>query len=81
MIQDYVLTAGSIVFVLALIPAIRAAEKPARSTCGLTAGVLYVFAVTDWTLNLKFTAFTTFLAAAAWSILLLQKRLDTGLVA
>jgi hypothetical protein len=36
--------------------------------------VLYVFAVTDWTLNLYFTALTTLATAAAWTVLLLQKR-------
>lgn len=73
--QDYVLTAGSIAFVLALIPAIRSPEKPARSTCALTAGVLYTFAVTQWTLDLPFTAITTMATAAAWTVLLFQRRI------
>lgn len=72
--QDYVLTAGSIIFILALIPAIFADHKPPRSTCATTAAVLYVFAFTEFTLNLYFASLTTLATAACWTVLLLQKK-------
>lgn len=75
--QDYVLTAGSIAFVLALIPAVRAKEKPARTTSAMTSFVLWIFAATDVTLGLYWTALTTALTASMWLVLLIQGiRLD-----
>jgi hypothetical protein len=74
--QDYVLTAGSVGFVLALIPALLARQKPSRITCAATGAILYTFAITQWTLSLPFTAITTAATAAAWTVLLFQTRLD-----
>lgn len=76
--QDYVLTAGSVVFILALLPAVFSDAKPPKATCLTTAAVLYVFALTDVTLHLYLTAAITALTAWTWSVLAIQKRLDTG---
>jgi hypothetical protein len=74
MIQDYIYTAGSIIFILSLLPAVFSKEKPPRSTCALTGGVLYVYAVNGYTLDLYFTAITTLITAAVWTVLLFQRR-------
>jgi len=74
MIQDYIYTAGSILFILSLLPALKAAEKPPRSTCALTGSVLYVYAVNAWTLDLFFTAITTLITASVWTALFFQRR-------
>lgn len=79
--QDYVLTAGSLAFIAALLPAVFSDAKPPRATSVLTAAVLYVFALTDVTLHLYLTAGITALTAATWTVLAIQKTLDTGHVA
>lgn len=74
--QDYVLTAGSVVFIVALLPAVFSDAKPPKTTSLMTAAVLYVFALTDVSLHLYLTAAITFLTAATWTILAAQKRLE-----
>ena len=74
MIQDYIYTAGSILFILSLLPALKAKEKPPRFTCALTGSVLYVYAINGYTLDLYFTAITTLVTAAVWTVLLFQRR-------
>lgn len=71
--QDYVLAAGSVIFALALLPAVLGPGSPPASTSGTTAGVLYSFAVVDVTLGLTFTALTTVATALLWTTLLIQK--------
>lgn len=71
--QDVVLTIGSLIFALALIPSVRSADKPAPLTSASTAAVLYVFAGVDLTLDLVFTAITTAITAALWTTLLIQR--------
>lgn len=71
--QDAVLTVGSVIFILALLPSILGEDKPAAWTSLTTAAVLYVFAAVDLTLGLKFTAFTTAVTATLWVTLLIQK--------
>lgn len=71
--QDYVLAAGSVIFALALIPAVLQPGAPPASTSATTAGVLYVFAGVDVTLGLTFTALTTVATAFLWTTLLIQK--------
>lgn len=76
--QDYVLTLGSIVFVIALIPSVRnKTAKPAISTSLTTSVVLFVFVLVYLTLALWSTAFTTSLSAITWLVLAIQRhRLD-----
>lgn len=71
--QDIVLTAGSLIFMLALVPSVTGVDKPAVATSTMTAAVLYVFAAVDLTLGLVFTAVTTAGTALLWSTLLVQK--------
>lgn len=70
--QDAVFTAGSIVFLIALIPTILGPSKPAASTSAMTGTVLLLFAVTYLTLGLYLSAVTTSLTAAAWLTVLVQ---------
>ncbi len=71
--QDAVLTVGSLVFALALLPSVLGADKPAAWTSATTAAVLYVFAGVEVTLDLVFTAATTAITACMWAVLLAQK--------
>jgi len=71
--QDWVFSVGTWVFAIALVPAIRAKEKPPLKTSIPTAFFLYLFAVTYFTLSLRLSAFSSFLTATAWSVLALQK--------
>lgn len=71
--QDVVLTIGSLIFMVALVPSVRSADKPAPLTSFSTAAVLYVFAGVDVTLGLLFTALTTTGTAALWTTLLVQR--------
>jgi hypothetical protein len=75
-IQDLILTAGSLIFALALLPSIFSKNKPALSTSLLTAVVVYIFAGVYISLNLWFTAITTLITGSCWSILALQKWLQ-----
>lgn len=79
--QDYVLTAGSLAFIAALLPAVFSDAKPPKTTSLMTATVLYVFALTDVSLHLYLTAAVTAVTAATWTVLAAQKALDTGHVA
>lgn len=76
--QDWVLTAGSLAFIVALFPAVFSDAKPPLATSALTASVLYVFALTDVTLHLYLTAAVTAVTAATWTVLGIQKALDNG---
>lgn len=71
--QDAVLTAGSLVFMLALLPSVLGEDKPAPWTSLTTAATLYVFAGVDMTLGLTFTALTTAGTATLWATLLVQR--------
>lgn len=71
--QDVVLTVGSLVFMVALLPSLLSEHKPAPWTSFTTATTLYVFAAVDATLGLTFTAATTALTATLWIALLIQK--------
>lgn len=71
--QDIVLTLGSIVFLLALVPSIKSKDKPAVATSIMTGLVLFVFAATYTTLHLWFSAATTALTGVLWLVLAVQK--------
>lgn len=70
--QDVVLTIGSVIFLIALIPTILGATKPAPLTSLLTGTVLLVFAGTYATLDLPFATVTTAATGLAWLIILRQ---------
>ncbi len=71
--QDFVLSAGSLVFTIALVPSILGRHKPALFTSLLTASILAIYAFVYGTLSLWFTTFAVVLNCLAWSILALQK--------
>jgi hypothetical protein len=65
--QDFVLSGGSLIFSVALVPAIRHSEKAPLSTSAMTAAVLFVFAAVFSTLQLWFSSATAALNAAMWA--------------
>jgi hypothetical protein len=75
--QDIVLSVGSFVFFIALIPTIRIKEKPALSTSIINGIVLAVFAFTYSTLELWLSVCSTSMVFIAWSVLAVQKILKT----
>ena len=64
--QDLVFTFGTVVFTIALIPALRQKRYPPKSTCFLTGSMLILYIVTDVTLELWLTALTTSVSAMIW---------------
>jgi len=64
--QDIVFSLGSIVFTIALIPAILERRYPPASTCVLTGVMVGVYAATDLTLELWFSAITSAISALLW---------------
>jgi hypothetical protein len=80
--QDGVLTAGTLVFLVALLPTIVGSSKPAPLTSLSTGLVLLIFSGTYATLGLYFASVATFATAAAWGLILVQslragQRLDS----
>ncbi|OGE78978.1 MAG: hypothetical protein A2751_00750 [Candidatus Doudnabacteria bacterium RIFCSPHIGHO2_01_FULL_46_14] len=71
--QDIVLSVGSWIFVIALIPAIRAKEKPPLATSLMTGVILVVYVFTYASLSLWLSVFSTGLVAAAWLVLAGQR--------
>ena len=72
-IQDFLITVGTLLFLVALIPTIIGKDKPALSTSFLTASVLLVFSGTFASLHLWFSAVTDIANAGGWLILGIQK--------
>lgn len=71
--QDFVFTAGSLIFAVALWPSVRSIHKPALASSIMTATVLFLFAITYTTLGLTFSAITTMVTASMWTTLAIQK--------
>lgn len=74
--QDIVLGAGSLIFVIALLPSVLSKNKPSIWTSATTGAVLTVFAGTYASLSLWYAAVTTLLAALLWGVLVFQKILQ-----
>jgi len=70
--QDILLTSGSAVFLVALIPTILGTHKPERSTAAATTVTLFAFVGIYCSLHLWLTAVMTFGTATAWAIILAQ---------
>lgn len=64
--QDLVFTFGTVVFTIALIPALKRKQYPPKSTCFITAPMLILYVVAEITLNLWFSALTTLISAMMW---------------
>lgn len=73
--QDAIFTAGSIFFIIGLIPSIRGEDKPALFTSLTTGGWLFLFAITYLTFAhpLWFSSITTFGTSLCWFTLAWQK--------
>ena len=71
--QDWVIGIGSWVFVISLIPTIRAKEKPQLITSITTGTILMIFAITQLTLKLWFASISTTAISICWLILAYQK--------
>ena len=71
--QDYILTIGTILFIIALIPSIFSKDKPALATSLLTGSVLAIFAFVYATLSLWLTTITVSITSITWLILAYQK--------
>lgn len=76
--QDVVIGIGQFVFALALVPAIVSEEKPPRSTCAMTGGLLAVFAMVYATLDLWLATLACAICATCWLVLMIQKRRALG---
>lgn len=74
--QDLVLTGGSAVFALALLPSVFSKDKPALSTSFMTGTVLLIFAFVYWTLSLWVSTITTIITGFLWLTLAIQKILS-----
>ena len=71
--QDYVLTAGAWIFIIALIPAIRGKEKPPASTSIITGSILAVYALVYATMGLWISVVSTSALSISWFALAVQK--------
>ena len=71
--QDIILSIGSWLFIIALIPSILGKNKPPISTSVLTGSVLAVFSLTYATLELWLSVASTALLSLAWFLLAVQK--------
>lgn len=64
--QDIVFATGSIVFTIALIPAIIKKQYPPSSTCFMTGGMIFIYAIADFTLMLWVSGVTSIISAIVW---------------
>jgi hypothetical protein len=74
--QEIVLTLGSLIFIIALLPSIYEDNKPAASTSIITGVVLVAFSIVYITLDLVYPAITSLFTAVMWFILLVQVKLN-----
>lgn len=72
--QDTAIMAIQIAFALALMPALTGRVKPDRWTCALTGGLLWALGAVMATIPYWLSAGSSWLAAAAWTALLVQRR-------
>jgi hypothetical protein len=71
--QDIVITVGTLVFVVALIPALVSKDKPPVITSLISGITIIIYAVTFSTLGLWFSFAINMLSGSLWLILALQK--------
>jgi len=64
---------GGFIFTLALIPSIKAKDKPALSTSLITGIVLAIFCIAYATMSLWLAFSAEILSTSAWFILAIQK--------
>lgn len=71
--QDIVLSVGSWIFIIALLPSLFGKDKPPIATSLLTGGVLLVYTFVYFTLHLKVSMASTGILGLAWLALAAQK--------
>lgn len=77
--QDVILTAGTLVFIVALVPMVLASDKPPLSTSIPTGLTLLAFAPAQWTLGATYAACTGAVTGLLWLTLAAQKRHIAGI--
>ena len=71
--QDLILSSGTVVLILALLPSALSKDKPAVPTSIVTGTVMSIFAFVYASLTLWFTAGAVALISLLWFILAFQK--------
>lgn len=71
--QDIVLSIGSWVFIVALVPSILGKDKPPASTSLLTGGILLIYVAVYYSLHLWVSVVSTGMLGLAWLFLGYQK--------
>lgn len=71
--QDIVLSVGSWIFIIALLPSLFGKDKPPISTSLMTGGVLLVYNFVYVSLHLWLTLVSTGILTLAWLTLAVQK--------
>lgn len=72
--QDLAILIIQFAFAMALVPALVGPTKPDRVTCAMTGSLLYMLGAIFLTMGFWLSAGSSFLVAACWTILLLQRR-------
>jgi hypothetical protein len=75
--QDIIITIGTFIFAIALIPTLRSKDKPPVSTSLTTGITLIVFALTFASLGLWFSCIMNLFTGSLWLTLALQKHRAT----
>ena len=71
--QDWVITIGQIIFIIALIPTVRGDDKPPVSTSVVTGIVLLTFSIAQYSLGLTTSTFTSIILGLSWLYVGYQK--------
>ena len=75
--QEYVFFVGQMVFNIALLPSIFSKNKPALSTSLMTAGMIFIYVFTYFSMSLWLTGISMGTTFICWTILAYQKyRMD-----
>lgn len=70
--QDIIFSIGGFIFSIALIPTIRAKEKPAVSSSAMTGSILAIYLICYATLHLWLAFISGILTTICWFILMIQ---------
>lgn len=70
---DFIFTAGSIIFIFALIPTVIGDDLPPKITSFITSTILYLFSITYWQIDLYFSAVSSLILATLWNIVFIRK--------
>lgn len=71
--QDLVIATAQIFFIVALIPSLTTKDKPALTTSAMNMTLVWIVAVTQFTLHLWFSTITAFAIGVGHMTLTIQK--------